>query len=216
MPSCSYNRFLKNLETVTRLQESYDIIRRNRGSRGKGAFDHITRSAVLFLASAFEVYIEEITAESCEVNISKSRNAVNLPHDVRSSLNDYTRREKQPISPINLCDEGWRDVYRQMVQEEIAKLNTPKVHNIISLFTKYIGLSESEINHIPNIDKLDPFVSFRGEITHRVKANSYVQIEDVIQNKDMVENLVKETDKLILSFFHRTYPSARVPWNNTY
>ena len=36
MPSKSYGRFIRNLETVTRLQDSYDIIRAHRGSRGKG------------------------------------------------------------------------------------------------------------------------------------------------------------------------------------
>ncbi len=57
MPSKSYVHFLRNLDTVTRLQECYDIIRGNRNSKGRAAFDHITRSAVLFLVSAFEVYI---------------------------------------------------------------------------------------------------------------------------------------------------------------
>lgn len=216
MPSQSYGRFQRNLETVTRLQESYEIIRRHRSSRGKGAFDHITRSAVLFLVSAFEVYIEEVTCECCELNISLARDAQRLPHGVRSTIDCAVTKKNTSFSPISLCDEGWRDVYRQITQEATEKFNTPKVPQVKQLFGNYIGTTDLLIDGITNIDRLDDFVRFRGEITHRVKATSYVKIEKVVESKALIEGLVREIDKMLLNFLHAAYPDKRAPWNNTY
>ena len=216
MPSQSYGRFMRNLETVTRLQESYDIIRRHRDSRGKGAFDHITRSAVLFLVSAFEVYIEEITYECCELNINLARNAQRLPHGVRSTIDSAVTKKAPSLSPISLCDEGWRNVYRQITRDATEKFNTPKVPQIKQLFGSYIGTTDPLIDGIANIDQLDDFVRFRGEITHRVRASSYVKIEKVIESKELIAGLVMDIDRMLLSFFRVTYPDRRVPWNNTY
>ena len=216
MPSKSYGRFIRNLETVTRLQDSYDIIRAHRGSRGKGAFGHITSSAVFFLVSAFEVYIEEVTYECCELNITLARNADRLPHGVRSAINTYVTKKGSSITPISLCDEGWRDVYKQMTQSVIDDFNTPKVRQIKGLFSNHIGTTDSLIDGITNIDRLDDFVRFRGEITHRVKASSYVKIEKVVEGKELIAGLVMDIDRMLLDYLRATYPDKRAPWNNTY
>lgn len=142
--------------------------------------------------------------------------AKGLPHDVRSALCEYTKKDKTPYSPIDLCDEGWRRVYKEMVKEETDKLNTPKVANIKNLFSKYVGLSQADIDRIANMSQLDAFISFRGEITHRVKAKKYVNIEDVYSHKTLVEGLVLDIDKMILSYFRTTYPDQKGHWRNTY
>jgi len=216
MPTKSYAFFLRNLDTVNRLCESYDTIRTCRNSKGRAAFDHITRSAILFLASAFEVYIEDVTNECCHQNIQLAQEAKNLPHNVRSTLCDYTQKDKTSSTPIDLCDTGWKQVYKNMTQEETDKLNTPKTLNIKHLFSKYIGISQSEIDQLPNIGKLDIFIHFRGEITHRVRVDKYVNIEDVTSYKTLIANLVIDIDKMILDCFKKTYPSKKVPWRNTY
>ena len=83
MPSKAYGKFQKNLETVQRLNESFDILRANRNSKGRGAFDHITRSAVVFLVSSFEVYCEDLLCETAELSIELADDAVKLPHSVK-------------------------------------------------------------------------------------------------------------------------------------
>ena len=64
MPSKAYGKFQKNLETVQRLNITYETMKENRHSKGRGAFDHITRSAIVFLVSAFEVYCEDVLVPS--------------------------------------------------------------------------------------------------------------------------------------------------------
>ena len=100
------------------------------------------------MASAFEVYIEDFTNECCLKNTIMAKDAVNLPHGVRSSLNIYTKKDKNCFSPINLCDEGWRAVYKTMVSEATDKLNTPKIANIKALFSQYIGILDEKIEAI--------------------------------------------------------------------
>lgn len=126
MPTKSYGKFLKNMETVTRLEETYDEIRCQRGRPGRAAYDHITRSAIIFLASAFEVYIEDVTKECCRQHISFAGEAKNLPHDVKDAINKYVKKDSNATPPIELCDIGWKDVYRGLVDKETAKFNTPK------------------------------------------------------------------------------------------
>lgn len=216
MPTKAYVHFLKNFDTVTRLCVSYDTIRISRGSKGKGAFDHITRSAVLFLVSAFEVYIEDVTIECCEQHISRAHDAKNLPHDIISNLNDYTKKDKTPYCPTDLCDEGWRIVYKAMVAEATDKLNTPKTAQIKDLFRRYVGISNEKVDAISRMNELDDFVQFRGEITHRVKTNKNVNIDQVVGYEDLVKSLVISIEKMMLEFFKSSYPDEKIPWKNTY
>jgi len=158
----------------------------------------------------------KVTYECCELNITLARNADRLPHDVRSAINSYVTKKGSSISPIDLCDEGWRDVYKQMTQDVIDDFNTPKVRQIKDLFSKHIGTTDSRIVGITNIDRLDDFVRFRGEITHRVKASSYVKIEKVVEGKELIAGLVMDIDRMLLDYLRSTYSDRRAPWNNTY
>lgn len=216
MPTKSYTRFTKNLETVNRLEETYEEIRTGRNRRGKAAYDHITRSAIIFLASAFEVYIEDVVKECCNQHISFAGNANKLPNDVKDTINSFVKRDKNGEPPIMLCDEGWRRIYRVIAEQETGKLNTPKKLQIQELFNKIIGISVTQIDQIPNIGNLDAVITFRGEIAHRVKAEQYVKIEQVKNDVQIIKALVVEIDKMIINYFKETYPEKRVPWNNSY
>lgn len=204
------------METVSRLHETYDLIRTTRGTRGRAAFDHVTRSAIIFLAAAFEVYIEDVIIECCNQQISFAQDAVNLPHDVKKTINDYVKQEGNGEPPTNLCDEGWRRVYRKIVEQRTGKLNTPKKQQIADLFKSLIGIVESKINAIQNISDLDGIIAFRGEIAHRVRANIYVGIDQLVEKQEKIEKIVKSTDKTILAFFRNTYQGRRLPWNDVY
>ena len=216
MPTKSYTRFTKNMETVNRLEETYEEIRTRRNRRGKAAYDHITRSAIIFLASAFEVYIEDVAKECCNQHISFAGDASKLPNDVKNTINNFVKKDKNAEPPIMLCDEGWRRIYRIIAEQETGKLNTPKKQQIQELFNRLIGISTTKIDDIPNIEDLDSVITFRGEIAHRVKAEQYVKIEQVKKNVQTVKELVVEIDKMIINYFRDYYPEKRVPWNNSY
>jgi hypothetical protein len=202
--------------TVDRLNDTYNQIRQARGGRGKGAFDHVTRSAIIFLASSFEIYIEDVIKECCNQHISFANDAVNLPNSVKCTINKYVKNESNGTPPTDLCDEGWRKVYREIAEEQTGKLNTPKKTQISTLFDELVGISKTKINSLHEINKLDDVIKFRGEIAHRVHADAYVTINQVTENTSIIIGLVKEIDRLILQHYRQCYPDKRMPWNDTY
>lgn len=215
MPSKAYGKFQKNLETVQRLNESFDTMRAARNSKGKGAFDHITRSAVVFLVSAFEVYCEDILCEGVELSIKFAGDAVKLPHSVKKNISAYVRNENNHVPPMSLCDEGWREVYSNIVRVQVDHLNSPKVKNLKELFEKLLGIDPTSIDAISNINQLDGIIEFRGEIVHRVKSTTYVHIEIVKEHHNTINQIVIGVDRLIREHIKSTY-NVKYPWNDTY
>ncbi len=215
MPSKAYGKFQKNLETVQRLNESFDILRAKRNSKGRGAFDHITRSAVVFLVSSFEVYCEDLLCETAELSTELADDALKLPHSVKKTLNAFVRNENNHVPPMNLCDEGWRQIYINLVRLQAEHLNTPKVKNLKELFEKYIGISSNTIDSVSHIDKLDEIIEFRGEIVHQVKSTTYVHIEDVKKHLHSINEIVIGLDMMAREYIKNTY-NVKVPWHDTY
>ena len=221
MPSKSYTQFQKNLETVNRLEETYYEIKKQKHNKGgRGAFDHITRSAVIFLISAFEVYCESLICEVAGCLAKEAKDAKNLPHDVRATICDYTRNEKNGTSPLELCDEGWRTVYKSIVEQKTGALNTPKTDNLKALFKDLVGIKPKVIENImqeksgKNI--LDPIIVFRGEITHKVTARHYVHIETVENCKEAISRIVVEMEKKTCDYLKNQSMEKKQPWRKTY
>lgn len=215
MPSKAYGNFQKNLETVQRLNDTYEQMKKDRNSRGRGAFDHITRSAIVFLVSAFEVYCEDVLCEGVDWTIRSARDAIKLPNPVKNNINCFVKKETNGVPPTDLCDEGWRRVYKDMVEKQTQFLNTPSTKKIKELFGNFLGITAADLDAIPDFNNLDTVISFRGEIVHRVKATQYVHIEDVKAYICLIHNLAVNLDKTIKEHIRITY-SVKAPWNDTY
>ncbi len=85
MPSKAYVVFLKNLEQINRLGQTYDNELRMNSGRGKKKLDHITRSGVVFLCSSFEIYFEMVLKESCVILSKASVTPNDLPKQVKKN-----------------------------------------------------------------------------------------------------------------------------------
>lgn len=215
MPSKAYIKFQNNLQTVQRLNETYEQMKKIRSSRGRGAFDHITRSSIVFLVSAFEVYCEDILCEAVQCSINAAKDAVKLPHSVKKNINTFVRNENNHVPPMNLCDEGWRQIYIDIVRLQADHLNSPKIKNLKELFEKYLGILPTNVDKISNIDQLDSIIEFRGEIVHQVKSTTYVHIEDVQKHLNAINEIVIGIDLLIREHIKSIY-NVKAPWNDTY
>ena len=139
-----------------------------------------------------------------------------LPHAIKSSICEYVKKEVNRTSPFDLCDEGWRKVYTKIANEKIEKLNTPKTRQLIEMFSSLVGISEKQIKEIDCINKLDDFISFRGEKAHRGRIDGYVKIDTVKEERETITKIVKSIDRTILGHFKITYTNTRLPWNDTY
>lgn len=67
MPSTAYKHFKKNELDVLKLMRNYTQLNDSIGGRGKRALDHLTRSGILLLAGAWELYIEELLQEASKI-----------------------------------------------------------------------------------------------------------------------------------------------------
>ena len=84
------------------------------------------------------------------------------------------------------------------------------------MFYKLVGINNSTVENLHRINDLDGVISFRGEIAHRVRAEQYVNIQQVHNNANIIRELVIEIDKMILEYFRTCYVGKRLPWNHTY
>lgn len=62
MPSQAYTTFKANLKQVDKLLDAFVTMRTP--TPGRKHLDHFTRSALLFLCSSWEVYIEQVANEA--------------------------------------------------------------------------------------------------------------------------------------------------------
>lgn len=141
--------------------------------------------------------------------------AIKLPRSVKKTINNYVRNENNHVPPTSLCDEGWRQIYKDMVKLQTEHLNSPKSSILKDLFQKYVGVSTTHIDEVPCIGKLDEIITFRGEIVHQVKSATYVHIEDVKEHLKVINEIVIGIDVMIRDHIKNAY-SVKVPWNDTY
>jgi hypothetical protein len=216
MPSKAYSTFNWNITDVQRLINNYNTLNSTIGSRGRRALDHLTRSGVLLLAGAWEVYIEDLVKESA-THLSKITDPSKLPSNVKKTINNYVRKHDDESKPFSLIGDGWRNIYlEEIVVPAVGKINTPKSYIVDKLFSSYLGI-ENISNNWNNKDCIDDFISFRGNIAHRVKAekNEYVKVEYLEEQILIVRNAIITTDTVVAQFLSSTL-QGRLPWNCVY
>lgn len=213
MPSESYkvfkNEYMKDIE---KLLSNYETIKGI--GRGKRSLDHLLRSGVLLLAGAWEVYIEEVLYEA-SIFVSSNLTVDNLPLDVKKIISKEIVKEakKNQLAPLmNIHGDNWKDFYLEIVWREIEKLNTPKINNINDLFKRYLGIDEITSNYREST--LDDFMTYRGQIAHRMRGPEYLKLDIFKNYVRLINHLVEDTDKYLYIYLKGL--AARTPWNNTY
>jgi hypothetical protein len=110
MPSVALQKFERNmLEDVDRIIGSHgDLNHEGMGRRGLG---HITRSGVLTLCAAWELYLEEVLVEAVRWLIERADTPDQLPKPVQKELAKVARESKHELKPLELAGQGWEQVY---------------------------------------------------------------------------------------------------------
>src|SRR5690606_38968995 len=90
MPSKALGKFegamMKDVNRI--IQTHADIQNGNPGNMGLG---HLTRSGVLLLCAAWELYIEELLIEAVSANIARSTTPEELPSPVKHTISKYIK-----------------------------------------------------------------------------------------------------------------------------
>ena len=214
MPSRSRRLFRdKLLPDVASLIEAHRKL--NPNGRGRRALGYITRSGILMLCAAWEVYIEDVLLEGLEHTVQKCGKVDNLPPRVKGKVCQVIKSDKHDFAILKLAGDGWKKEITLSCKRECESLNTPKFGPVSTLFGDWLGVDDKELlkgwRH--SKDLLNDFVTLRGEIAHRGADSQYVQISTLREYKEKIDELVVDTDRFLST--HIKQVCGTRPWNNS-
>lgn len=211
MPSSSFKKFEDNLLIdVDRIIESHGHL--NHSGKGKRALGHITRSGVLMLCAAWELYIEELLMEGVNYFTEKLDSPKQLPKPVKKELSRSVKESKHDLKPLELAGDGWKDLYRNHCAEVLQGLNTPKSGNLDPLYTRFLGIDEMSSWWSLGKNTINNFVSSRGEIAHKGRDANYVTIVNLREYRQQVATTAIDVDNKLTEYLCQSTPGVERPW----
>lgn len=185
MPSNARNSFDENLKDVEKLMALHAP--ENGTSAGRiQNLEILNKSAIVLITSYWEAYCEDIAAEALEHIVMNTASASGLPVEIKKLVSKEIRNSLNELEAWSLSDDGWRTFLRSRLdilkEARDRKLNTPKCGNIDSLFLSAIGLKNAtggwnwseKLTPLEAKEKLDKYISLRGEIAHRGNSETSV------------------------------------------
>ena len=213
MPSSAYQAYKNNRIDVVRLIASHAKL--HDGSPGKKGLGHITRSGVVMLCAAWELYAESLLVEALRYLCGKCETPAQLPLTVQKELAKNVRESKHELRPLALANDGWCTVLVAHAELWCAGLNTPKAAPLNDLYEKLLGVPKLSDAWSCGATTLNDFVGVRGDIAHRGRLASYVTLPNLRGYLELIDNLAVETDNTVASHLVATAPGRRRPWRVT-
>ena len=211
MPSESFKKFENNLMVdVNRIIDSHAQL--NHDGQGRRALGHITRSGVLMLCAAWELYMEEVLIEGVNYFISKQDSPKSLPKSVQQELSRTVKESRHELKPLELAGEGWKDLYRNHAHEVLQGLNTPKSGNLDPLFKRFLGIENVSSWWSLGKQEINSFVSARGDIAHRGRDASYVTIVKLRLYSGQIITTALNVDNELTEYLCAATPGTERPW----
>lgn len=211
MPSSALLKFESNmLVDVDRIIESHgDLNHEGMGRRGLG---HITRSGVLMLCAAWELYLEELTSESARFLIDRVTSPDQLPLPVQKEISKVVRDSKHELKPLEMAGDGWATIYQNHVGQSVSALNTPKSTNLDPLLKKLLGVEEISNCWSAGKREINAFVTARGDIAHRGRDAGYITINRLYEYRGLIVRAALDTDNYMADHLQALNPNGRSPW----
>lgn len=203
MASKARKAFDRNVEDVQRLLEIHADVGGDAKGRRYG-LEVLNKSGIVLITAFWEAYCEDIAAEALEHLVDNVSSAANLPKELRKRIAAEVKKDQNDLAAWDLADSGWKGLVRarlaSLTQERNRRLNTPKAVQIDDLFASAIGLlkvssswSWKKMSTTKARQKLDNFVSLRGDIAHRGAAAEGVTKAQVTAYLNHVKRLVGKT-----------------------
>lgn len=210
MPSTAYNLFKDNVIDVERLIESHGQL--NNGARGKKGLGHLTRSGIVMLCAAWEVYVEDLLEHVVQRYGECLELPDQLPKAVQRHLSTSVKNDKHELKPIQFAGAGWRTVYLEYAQRETQSLNSPTPGNLNELYLRYAGVPELSSCWTVDAGDISEFVHIRGKIAHTGRKSKYVKIGDLQDYLEEFKRVAIETDNFMAEFVRDNTPDTKFPW----
>lgn len=160
----------------------------------------MNKSAILFLCSAFEAFVEDLASAAFEYIVSNTPSPEKLPTPIRRSIAESLRTDKNELKVWELAADGWKSVAAahksRIVDKYVGHFNTPKYGNIENLLSELLGFNGTEESFkwrsMPaktSKEKLREFVELRGALAHGEKPAPSVRKEQVIKYLNLLAPL---------------------------
>lgn len=214
MPSQTRRLFVNKLiPDVRHLIENHEEL--NPPGRGRRYLGHITRSGVVMLCAAWELYAEEIVGEAVNFLVKDCEDPDFLPDHVKGKIAKAAKNDSHDFGALRLCGSGWKQVYYQAAMKDCARLNTPKFGPVSEIFKDWLNIHPDELENgwRHTREELNEFVALRGEIAHRGADAGYVRRDRLMELVRMIDAIVVDTDNLLARRLRETSNSGRRPWN---
>jgi len=210
VPSCALLNFESTLMVdVDRIIKSHTVLNHEGG--GRRGLGHITRSGVLMLCAAWELYVEQLLSASAGVLADRAAVPGDLPLPVQKQIAKVVRDSKHELKPLELAGDGWMMIYRNYVGVTVGNLHTPKSTNLDPLFKRLVGFERVSNSWSVGAPAIDSFVKARCEIAHRGRDAAYVRIWSLKQYREQVISAVLDTDNAMADFI-RDNSEGGSPW----
>lgn len=210
MPSSALQQFIWNLEDVERLQQAHDDL--NPDGRGRRALGHITRSGLVMLCAAWELYFEDMIKEATDVIVECCDDPNGLPVSIKKKLVKKATAGKDELSALALCNDGWGGVLKTASEREVERLNTPKSEQLGVLAQHYLGIQNISEAWSIGPDGVNEIVSARGDVAHRGRNAEYIPIGTLNWYKNRIHYTVIETDDFVSCHLKEILSLRRKPW----
>lgn len=204
MPSKARKSLDANLEDVVKLLALHAEKGGNSPGRRYG-LEVLNKSAIVLLTAFWEAYCEDIAEEAVHFIVEHATSASALPKEIRKIVASRLKQDPNELAIWDLAGEGWREVLKANLAEQTdarnRKLNTPKSSNINELFQSTIGLPEvtgswdwaRKLVPAQQAARLDKFVSLRGAIAHRGRADVSVKRTHVVNYLGLIQRAARST-----------------------
>jgi hypothetical protein len=210
MPSKAWKAFYRNASDIKRLLE----IHQEEGGTSRGRryrLEVLNKSSIVLITSFWEAYCEDIAAEGLEHIVKYANTADALPKEIKQTIAKELKTALNDLAVWSLAGGGWKAILQDRLQrfqdQRNKKLNTPKTQNIDELFLYALGMSHvssswtwaKKMTAARAREKLDKYVTLRGEIAHRGTAAQSVTKAQVDDYFNFIKKLASKTDGAVNS-----------------
>lgn len=177
------------------------------GKKGRPSRDYegFKRAAVILGITAWETFIEDTIRGVALGRLDEAKAPTELLATFNAVASGWLEsRPKNPEDVLRWTGNGWKEMIRRRLIDELDALNTPNSENIRRLSSRYLGTDITKTwkwrNSPPerSIKRLDELIVLRGALVHRgpeMLGNAAVRKEHVIMLIAVLDNLVACTER---------------------
>lgn len=216
MPSAAYDTFQAMRKDVVDLISAHYVFEHER-SKSTAELGYFVRSAIVMLCAAWERYNEDLLIEAIDIAKAQITSASVLPPEVQKTISGRVKRDKNELSPMDMADGGWKELWRAFAKGETDALNTPNRENLNAMFLAYLGLPEySRLWTDEGRTTVTKFVQDRGEVAHNGNRARHIDIDELREYQDMIISCVIEVDGKMADELEGRYSASAPVWDRTY